>query len=46
MEKQHNLHIMLMSSDVPAEKITGLFCGDEGYQTPKADTRAAFLRNR
>ena len=29
--------MMLMRSDVPAEKITGLFCGDEGYQTPKVD---------
>ena len=28
-----------------AEKITGLFCGDEGYQTPKVDTRAAIFRD-
>ena len=26
-------------------KITGLFCGDEGYQTPKVDTRAAIFRD-
>lgn len=38
--------MMLMRSDVPAEKITGLFCGDEGYQTPKVDTRAAIFRDR
>ena len=37
--------MMLMRSDVPAEKITGLFCGDEGYQTPKVDTRAAIFRD-
>lgn len=37
--------MMLMRSDVPTEKITGLFCGDEGYQTPKVDTRAAIFRN-
>ena len=37
--------MMLMRADVPAEKITGLFCGDEGYQTPKVDTRAAIFRD-
>ena len=37
--------MMLMRSDVPAGKITGLFCGDEGYQTPKVDTRAAIFKD-
>ena len=37
--------MMLMRSDVPAEKITGLFCGDHGYQTPKVDTRAAVFQD-
>ena len=30
-------------TDIPLEKITGLFCGDIGYQTPKVDTRAAIF---
>ena len=34
-----------MRADVPAAKIKGLFCGDEGYQTPKVDTRAAIFRD-
>ena len=36
--------MMLMRTDVPVEKISGLFCGDVGYQTPKVDTRAAIFR--
>ena len=37
--------MMLMKTDVSAEKITGLFCGDAGYQTPKVDTRAAIFQD-
>lgn len=32
-------------TDIPFEKITDLFCGDVGYQTPKVDTRAAIFRD-
>lgn len=32
-------------TDIPLEKLTGLFCGDTGYQTPKVDTRAAIFRD-
>ena len=36
---------MLMTrTDIPAEKVKDLFCGDTGYQTPKVDTRAAIFR--
>ena len=28
-------------TDIPVEKVQGLFCNEEGYQTPKVDTRAA-----
>lgn len=28
---------------ISAEKVTELFCGDTGYQTPKIDTRAAIF---
>ena len=37
--------MMLMKTNVSAEKISGLFCGDVGYQTPKVDTRAAIFQN-
>ena len=36
---------MMMRTDVPAAKIKSLFCNDEGYQTPKVDTRAAIFRD-
>lgn len=31
-------------SDIPLETVTGLFCNEIGYQTPKIDTRAAIFR--
>lgn len=30
---------------LPLEKVTDLFCGETGYQTPKLDTRAAIFRD-
>ena len=35
--------MVAMRTDIPLEKVTGLFCGDVGYQTPKVDTRAAIF---
>ena len=32
-------------SDTPLEAVRDLFISDEGYQTPKLDTRAAVIRN-
>ena len=43
--REISTEMMLMRADVPTGKIKGLFCGDEGYQTPKVDTRAAIFRN-
>ena len=43
--REISAEMMLMRSDVSAEKITGLFCGDVGYQTPKIDTRAAIFQD-
>lgn len=37
--------MMAERTGIPVERITGLFCGDSGYQTPKIDTRAAIFRN-
>lgn len=32
-------------TDIPFEKVYGLFCNENGYQTPKVDTRAAVFVN-
>lgn len=32
-------------SDISFEKVKTLFCNEEGYQTPKLDTRAAIFEN-
>lgn len=39
------VEMMSMRTDIPVEKLTDLFCGDVGYQTPKVDTRAAIFRD-
>ncbi len=31
-------------TEIPVEKIKGLFCSETGYQTPKIDTRAAIFK--
>lgn len=32
-------------TDVPVDRVVGLFCNETGYQTPKIDTRAAVFVN-
>lgn len=32
-------------ADLPVETVTGLFCNETGYQTPKLDTRAALFQD-
>ena len=32
-------------TELPAEKIRGIFCNEQGYQTPKIDTRAAVFQD-
>ena len=32
-------------SELPLEKVKGLFCNETGYQTPKLDTRAAIFQD-
>lgn len=41
--REISAEMMLTRADIPVEKIKGLFCSDEGYQTPKLDTRAAIF---
>lgn len=33
-------------SEMPMEKIKNLFCNEQGYQTPKLDTRAVIFKKR
>lgn len=33
-------------TDIPVDKIKNLFCNEEGYQTPKLDTRAAIFKEK
>ncbi len=37
--------MMAAKTGLPKEKVATLFMGDEGYQTPKIDTRAAIFKN-
>lgn len=32
-------------TDMPVEKVKGFFCNEDGYQTPKVDTRAAVFED-
>lgn len=41
--REISAEMMAARTDIPLEKLTGLFCGDSGYQTPKVDTRAAIF---
>ncbi|MDO4297448.1 MAG: NUDIX hydrolase [Lachnospiraceae bacterium] len=36
--------MMSYKTDIPVDKVKTLFCNEEGYQTPKLDTRAAIFR--
>ncbi len=35
--------MIALKIDLPLEQVKNLFCGDEGYQTPKFDTRGVVL---
>lgn len=37
--------MMAQKSGLSLEQVTGLFCSDSGYQTPKLDTRAAIFKD-
>lgn len=36
--------MLSLQTDIPVAKLKDLFCGEEGYQTPKLDTRAAIFK--
>ena len=37
--------MMAAKTGLSLEKVTDLFCGETGYQTPKVDTRAAIFKD-
>lgn len=37
--------IVAHKTELPLEKVTELFCNENGYQTPKIDTRAAVFKD-
>lgn len=37
--------MLAVKTDIPVDKIKDLFCNEEGYQTPKVDTRGAVFVN-
>ncbi len=41
--REISVEMLATRTDLPAERLTDLFCGDVGYQTPKVDTRAAIF---
>lgn len=43
--REISAEMMAERTGIPVEKVTGLFCGDTGYQTPKVDTRAAIFQD-
>ena len=45
--RQISAEMLALKTDLPVEKVYGLFCNESGYQTPKVDTRAAvFVEGR
>lgn len=43
--REISAEMMANITDVPIEKVKGLFCNETGYQTPKIDTRAAIFKD-
>ena len=43
--REISAEILAHMTGLPAEKVTGLFCNETGYQTPKLDTRAAVFQD-
>lgn len=43
--RQIAAEMLVTPSGLPLEKVEGLFCNEQGYQTPKLDTRAAIFKD-
>ncbi len=42
--REISAEMVAQRTDLPLEKVTDLFCGETGYQTPKLDCRAAVFQ--
>jgi len=43
--REISAEMIALKTDLPLEQVKKLFCGDEGYQTPKIDTRGAIFKD-
>lgn len=43
--REISAEILAHMTGLPVKKVTGLFCNETGYQTPKLDTRAAVFQD-
>ena len=43
--REISAEMMTLKSGLPLDKVKDLFCGDEGYRTPKIDTRGAIFKD-
>ncbi len=43
--RQIAAEMMASATGIPEEKVSGLFCNEIGYQTPKLDTRTAVVKD-
>ena len=43
--REISAEIVSLQSNLPLEKVKDLFCNEEGFQTPKLDTRAAIFKD-
>lgn len=43
--RELSAEMLALMSDTPLEKVRELFCNEEGFQTPKLDSRAAIIRD-
>ena len=43
--REISAEILSHMTHIPVETVTGLFCNENGYQTPKIDTRAAVFQD-
>ena len=42
--REISAEMLSYKTEIPLEKVKDLFCSDEGYQTPKIDTRAVIFK--
>lgn len=43
--REISAEMLAYKTDIPLEKVRGIFCCETGYQTPKLDTRAALFED-